>query len=109
MPRIPGTPLDRLVFAAFAAALCISCAQTPAQGDRPSKPVRVIFDSDMSSDCDDVAALAVLHALADEGKATIVAVGASGRNKWTPLCLDAITAYYGHPEIPIGTAKDRRV
>lgn len=109
MFRNPATPLDRLVVVAFAAAWCISCAQSPVLGDEPSEPVRVIFDSDMSSDCDDVASLAVLHALADEGKATILAVGASDRNKWAPLCMDAINTYYGHPEIPIGTVKDRRV
>ena len=109
MLRNPDAPLDRLAVAAFVAALCISCAQSPAQGDEPSKPARVIFDSDMSSDCDDVASLAVLHALTDEGKATILAVGASDRNKWAPLCMDAINTYYGHPEITIGTVKDRRV
>ncbi len=32
---------------------------------QPSKPVRIIFDTDMDTDCDDAGALAVLHATAD--------------------------------------------
>jgi len=76
---------------------------------RAGEAIPVIFDSDMAGDVDDVGALAVLHALADQGKARILAVGASDRNRWTPLCMDALNTYYGHPEIPIGAVKDRSV
>ncbi len=67
--------------------------------------VPVIFDTDMTGDVDDVGALATLHALEDRGEADILAVGVSDQNAWTPLCVDAINTYYGHPEIPIGTTK----
>lgn len=101
---------DRFALAAFLAVFCVSCGdRSAAEPKEAPEPVRVIFDSDMSSDCDDVASLAVLHALADEGKAKILAVGASDRNRWAPLCMDAINTYYGHPEIPIGAVKDRKV
>ena len=88
-------------------ALCIACGQGRGAEPAGSEPVRILFDSDMAGDADDVAALAVLHALADQGHAKILAVGASERNPWTPLCMDAINTYYGRPEIPIGVTKDK--
>lgn len=65
-------------------------------------PVKVIFDTDMASDVDDVGALAVLHVLADLGEAEILAVGISSRNEHVGPCLDAINTWYGRPDIPIG-------
>lgn len=79
---------------------CYSAAAEPA-----SRPVRVIFDSDMDSDCDDVGALAVLHALADLGEAEILATISSSKNPWSAACIDAINTYYGRPDLPIGTPK----
>jgi hypothetical protein len=35
--------------------------------------VRIILDTDMSGDCDDAGALALLHALADQGECEILA------------------------------------
>lgn len=67
---------------------------------------KVIFDTDMASDVDDAGALAMLHALADRGEAEILAIGVSDRNPWSPLCVDAINTYYGHPDLPIGVTKD---
>ena len=37
-------------------------------------PVRIIIDTDMSTDCDDVGALCMAHALADLGECEILAV-----------------------------------
>ena len=42
-----------------------------------AEPVRVILDTDLSSDVDDVGAVAVLHALADAGEAEILGMGIS--------------------------------
>lgn len=70
-----------------------------------AEPVRVIFDTDMASDWDDVGAAAVLHALADNGEATIVAMGVSSKNAHAAACLDAINTYYGRGDIPIGALK----
>ncbi len=68
-------------------------------------PVRVIFDTDMSGDTDDVAALAILNALADQGKCEIVACLADDhdQDKATAAAISAINTYYGRPNIPIGT------
>ena len=70
-----------------------------------SQPVKIIFDSDMDGDCDDVAALALLHVLADRGEAKILATITCGRNEWSPQCLSAINTYYGRSDIPVGRPK----
>src|SRR5262245_3773628 len=66
------------------------------------EPVRVIFDTDMDSDCDDAAALAMLHALADRGEAEILATPVSSRHAWSAPCVDAINTYFRRPDLPIG-------
>jgi len=68
-------------------------------------PVKTIFDTDMSGDCDDVGALAVLNKLADSGKAEILACVANGhdQDKAIAASISAINTYYGRPNIPIGT------
>src|SRR5687768_10367927 len=86
---------------AFAAAPTPPVART-----RPAAPpVRIIFDTDMDSDCDDAGALAVLHALADRGEAEILATVASSKNPWSAPCVDAINTYYGRGDLPIGVPK----
>jgi hypothetical protein len=70
-------------------------------------PVPVILDTDIASDVDDVGAVAVLHALANRGEATILAMGVCVKNPWSPLCLDAMNTYFGRPGIPVGVVKGR--
>lgn len=78
------------------------CAPAAAQ------PAKILFDTDMAGDCDDVGALAVLHALADRGEAEILAVVSNRKEKQnaSAAAIDAINTYYGRPDIPIGTDKD---
>jgi purine nucleosidase len=72
-------------------------------------PVKVIYDTDMAGDVDDVGALAALHALADLGEAEILAIGISSRNEAVGPCVDAIDTWYGRPDIPIGYQRGLRV
>jgi inosine-uridine nucleoside N-ribohydrolase len=77
-----------------------------AQSTRPAdlagqKPVKLIFDCDMDSDCDDAGALGILHALADRDEVEPLAVMLSARNPDAPACVAAINRYYGR-ELPIG-------
>jgi len=43
------------------------------------QPVRLIFDTGMMGDVDDMGTAAVLHALADRGEVEILAMGLSGK------------------------------
>jgi len=72
--------------------------------------IPVIFDTDMSGDCDDTGALAVLNKLADLGEAQILACVGDGidKDKAVAASVSAINTYYGRPEIPIGTYQGDR-
>jgi inosine-uridine nucleoside N-ribohydrolase len=65
-------------------------------------PVKIIFDTDMAEDVDDVGALSILHALADAGEAEILACMISAPHEYVGPCIDVINTYYGRPNIPIG-------
>jgi len=69
-------------------------------------PVRVVFDTDISGDVDDVLALAMLHTLADRGECVIEAVTISKMNPLTAPFVDAVNTFYGRPDIPIGVTRD---
>ncbi len=72
-----------------------------------NKPVKVIFDSDMALDSEDMNALCLLHAFADRGEAEIIATVACGyeTNRASGATIDAINTFYSRPDIPIGTMK----
>jgi inosine-uridine nucleoside N-ribohydrolase len=74
-----------------------------------AEPLKVIFDTDMDGDNDDVAAAAMLHAFADAGQVEILAMGVVSRCPYSPACLDAINRYYGRGEIPIGVYKGSKL
>ncbi len=69
-------------------------------------PPRVIFDSDMSSDHDDVGDIAALHGLASLGEIRIIGMMVSSRNYGTAQFMDAVNTWYGKPDIPIGLPPD---
>ncbi len=121
-------PEHRDALARLRAALDVWIAETGDRGERPepadvvapfekemhdwfgtpawAAPVRVVFDTDMDGDCDDVAALALLHVLADRGEAEILATVTSTRSAATPSCVDAINTYYGRGGLPVGAPKE---
>ena len=74
-----------------------------------AQPVKVIFDSDMLTDFDDVGALACLHALADKGECEILATISSTRANASVGAMEVVNAYYGRPDIPVGCARERGV
>lgn len=68
-------------------------------------PVKIIFDTDMESDVDDVGALAMLHSLADLGEAEILAVMISSLNPWSAPTADVVNTWFGRPDLPVGNKK----
>ncbi|PAM93006.1 nucleoside hydrolase, partial [Flavobacterium sp. IR1] len=67
---------------------------TFSYGGQETKPVPVIFDSDMGFDYDDVGALAVLHALSDNGEAKILATISSTKYEGVAAVMDVLNTYY---------------
>lgn len=70
--------------------------------DIRAEPVKVIFDTDMYTDFDDVGALACLHALADAGECELLATVVSTRECLSVAMCEIVNGYYGRPEIPVG-------
>ncbi|MDP6358594.1 MAG: nucleoside hydrolase [Planctomycetota bacterium] len=63
---------------------------------------KIILDTDIDTDCDDVGALAELHALADRGEADIAAVVCNIPNPSCARCVQAINEWCSRPDIPVG-------
>ncbi|MEA1875565.1 MAG: nucleoside hydrolase [Bacteroidota bacterium] len=74
-----------------------------------TNPIKIIFDTDMDSDVDDVGALAMLHAMMTNGEVEILAVMVSSTCPSSAACADAVNTYYGRPDIPIGVKKGNGV
>jgi hypothetical protein len=68
-------------------------------------PKKVIYETDMCSDVDDVGALAVLHTLADSGEAEILAVSFNEVHPSGANAIRAINTWYNRGEIPVGIYK----
>ncbi|MDP1587284.1 MAG: hypothetical protein Q8M07_06055, partial [Prosthecobacter sp.] len=68
-------------------------------------PVKILFDTDMLTDCDDAGAMAVLHALADRGECEILATLTSVPEVNSIATVDAINRYRGRPDLPLGLVK----
>lgn len=90
----------------------LKAGKTMAQPDNPtpklktaSAPLKIFFDTDMETDCDDTGALAVLHAMADNGECEILATVVSVKDLNSVATTDAINTYYGRPDLPLGMVK----
>lgn len=83
--------------------IVLPSAQAAAQ---PTVKPKVIFDTDIAEDVDDVGAVAVLHALTDKGELDILGMMVSMPIEYGAPALDAINTYFKRPDIPIGTFRD---
>jgi inosine-uridine nucleoside N-ribohydrolase len=72
-----------------------------------AEPARVIFDSDMGPDYDDVGAIAILHALADSGYAKILATCTSTKYEGVAGVMNVFNTYFNRPNIPVGVPKGK--
>lgn len=62
----------------------------------------IIFDTDYGFDVDDVGALAVLNALADNGETAVLAAITSVTDSHAAGAMDVVNSYYGRPDVPLG-------
>lgn len=67
--------------------------------------VRIIFDTDLGPDYDDVGALAFLHCMADSGKAEILATVSSNKHELVAPSIEVINTYFNRSTLPIGAPK----
>jgi hypothetical protein len=71
-----------------------------------AEPVRLIFDTDITGDVDDVLALAMCHTLADRGACELIGVTISKDNPRTASFVDGQNTWYGRPDLPVGVTRD---
>jgi inosine-uridine nucleoside N-ribohydrolase len=98
------------IFALLAIVAFFQCADTMDGKEQanPHAPVMLILDTDISADCDDAGAVAVLHALADKHEVSILGMMVSMPVEYGAPALDAINTFYNRPNIPIGTLKNSK-
>ena len=72
-----------------------------------AKPVKIILDTDMLTDPEDVNALWLLNALADRGEVEILACVINGHesNRASGAAVDVVNTWFGRPNIPLGAFK----
>jgi inosine-uridine nucleoside N-ribohydrolase len=99
--------MKQLIFILLCLILFYSCSNRTIQ--ESMEPVRIIFDTDLGPDYDDVGALAFLHAMADSGKAEILATISSNKNELVAPSIDVINTYFGRGNLPVGAPKSEGV
>ncbi len=92
-----GSSLSR-----FSVVALILSLLTNTQAAEPTKPVDLIFDTDIGNDVDDVLALGMIHALETRGECRLLAVTITKDHELAAPFVDAINTFYGRGDIPIG-------
>ncbi|WP_339715915.1 nucleoside hydrolase [uncultured Kriegella sp.] len=70
--------------------------------------IKVILDTDIDSDVDDVQALAMLHSYHELGMIDLLGVVVTSSDTFSYQCVDAINTYYQRPDIPVGFLKQQK-
>jgi hypothetical protein len=80
------------------AVLCVAAATR-------AEPVKLIFDTDMGNDTDDLMALCMIHTLQSRGAVDLLAVTITKDHPQAAAFVDAVNTFYGRPDIPVGVVK----
>lgn len=86
----------------FGALILAMCATVSTAGE----PVGIIFDTDMGNDVDDALAQGMLHALHSRQQCKLLAVTLTKDHRLAGPFVDAVNAFYGRGDIPIGVVKN---
>jgi inosine-uridine nucleoside N-ribohydrolase len=68
-------------------------------------PVKLVFDTDMGNDVDDVMALCMIHNLQKRGAVELLAVTVTKDHPQAAAFVDAVNTFYGRPDVPIGVVR----
>jgi inosine-uridine nucleoside N-ribohydrolase len=69
---------------------------------------KVVFDTDIDSDVDDVGALAMLLNMHNNNEITLAAIIVTSDDPYAPLCVSAMCDFYTQDNIPIGFLKGQK-
>lgn len=70
------------------------------------RPVKLIFDTDLGNDVDDVLALAMIHALQSRGECELLAVTVTKDHPLAAAFADGINRFFGRGDIPVGLVQN---
>ena len=92
------------ILGSFTLQACYSVSPNNGEVDNVNNAaaVKVIYETDFTFDVDDVGALAILHAMADNGEVEILAVSYNESQNKAADAIDAVNTWYGRGDIPIG-------
>jgi len=71
-----------------------------------AEPVKLVFDTDMGNDTDDVMALCMIHALQSRGMVDLLAVTVTKDHPQAAAFVDAVNTFYGRPDVLIGVVRN---
>src|SRR5437016_13785496 len=83
-----------LAFVILVLSVACPASESPLTNDAP---VKIIFDTDIGNDVDDVLALSVLHALHTRGECELLAVTITRADELAGPFVDAMNTFYGRP------------
>lgn len=64
--------------------------------------VKIIFDTDLGGDADDLGALVMLNNFLDKGEIELLGVMSWSTEEYVVAAIDAVNRFYGHEDIPVG-------
>lgn len=76
---------------------------TRQEGSVNMEGKRIIIDTDIGPDCDDVGAIALANIYENYNLCNIIGIGHCTSNQYGAGTIDVICGFYGHPNIAIGT------
>ena len=85
-------------------SLLLSCDRNHQLQDQ--KAIKIIYDTDMGNDTDDILALILLHNYVDLGMVDLLGVGTSKDHPYSAPYIDLVNTWYKHSDIPIGVVRN---
>ena len=79
-----------------------SIGESDSKHDSSTNGIKVLFDTDIGGDVDDVGALVILNNYVNQGKVELLAVGVCAYNPYSPGVIDSVCQYYGNTDVRIG-------
>jgi hypothetical protein len=86
----------------LSAFVCVFQAQAATGPPSQAARTKVIFDTDIGNDVDDVLALSMLHALQSRDDCELLGVTITKPDELAAPFVDAMDTFYGRPGVPIG-------
>jgi inosine-uridine nucleoside N-ribohydrolase len=90
----------------FANSLILSALLCGFSSTLQAAPVKLIFDTDMGNDVDDLMALCMIHSLQKRGACELLAVTITKDHPQAAAFVDAMNTFYGYPDTPIGVVRN---